>query len=363
MTGHRQRIAAWALAAASVTCSHAADNTLTPPEHRRGEEQTYLTFPEWFLVHSPAELAAYLQRDGCSARPSGFPYFGHVGQFWTGYAVVSRAASQVGAVNLGYHVMVLVIGASTSIEYGWKGIYENTIGRITEALRSAPAAEDCVAAAVAQDYVDFIRVEPWYRFDFVAALRRLWDTPPRSGNLGVGDSLRRWDRRVVLSTEYGAKAAYGSLIGRATAAAYEPARPVTVVVTDRDPGPAVGGAPELKRLAAPLPDGRTVISLPRYEAFMPHAQALATLGLNFVEIAGNHGPMLASVWLQDSVDSASVIGSPAPDGQPAQVLLEQPILTLPGIRRVVLRVPVTRLAQALRDWQAAGVRVEHLYDY
>ena len=55
----------------------AAAPLLTPPEHVRGVEQTFLTYPEWFLVFSPAEYAAFVRH----APPSQFPFLGHIGQF------------------------------------------------------------------------------------------------------------------------------------------------------------------------------------------------------------------------------------------------------------------------------------------
>ena len=59
---------------------------VAPPEHRRGAEQTFLTYPEWFLVHSPAEYAEYV-RDHTSTQ---FPFIGHTCQFWQGYGAVTR---------------------------------------------------------------------------------------------------------------------------------------------------------------------------------------------------------------------------------------------------------------------------------
>lgn len=328
---------------------------LTPPEYRRGAEQTYLTFPEWFLVHSPAELADYLHNDTPATPPSGFPFMRHVGQFWSSYVRVSRAASDVGEVNLGYHVMVLVIGLSTTVEYALKTAYEDSIGRLTELARQAPVAEDRIAAAVAQDYVDFIRVRPWYEYDFIAALRQVWQGQPASSQ---ESTLRRWERRWLLTSEYGAKAAYGWLIKIATRTAYEPALPTTVVVLDADPGEHVAGAPDLKRMPAVGQGGNTLNSLPRYEAFMPHAQALAAAGMNFVEIAGNRGDILVSLWVPAALDSASL-----QSGLQAHLLFEQPILTRPGWRRSVLALPVARLNDGLRRWQAQQVRLEHAYDY
>ena len=54
------------------------------PADRRGEEQTFLTFPEWFLVFSPAEYAAFVR----GHTPDEFCFWGHIGQFWRGYGKV-----------------------------------------------------------------------------------------------------------------------------------------------------------------------------------------------------------------------------------------------------------------------------------
>ena len=73
-------------ATANAAASDAA-TAVTPEEHRRTPEQTFLTFPEWFLVHSPAEYAAFIK----DQRPSDFPYFGHIDQFWQSYRAVYDA--------------------------------------------------------------------------------------------------------------------------------------------------------------------------------------------------------------------------------------------------------------------------------
>jgi hypothetical protein len=97
-----------------------------------------------------------------------------------------------------------------------------------------------------------------------------------------------------------------------------------------------------------------VVTAPRYRAFMAYAQALAEQGLVFHEIAGNRGPIVASVV--DRIDAAA----PA---SPQRVIFTQPILTQPGWERRVVALPVAELAPQLRRWRAAGVQVEHLYDY
>jgi hypothetical protein len=331
------------LLAGIAIASAAADEVRTPPEHRRGEEQTFLTFPEWFLVHSPAELASYLAQ---RRAPSEFAWGGHIAQFWQGYRAVTRETAPY-PFNAGYHLMVAVIGTSTTLEYALKSAYESTAGRIAEASAlGSQTDEDRLAARVAQQYVDFIRVDPWYLFDFVAPLRELWALPPAGTHL-----LRKWERRFALSTEYLIKAGYAWLIKQATGAIYEEARPVTAVALDRAPAPLPAPLNEMRRLAGP--DSATV-TVPRYRAFMFYAQAIAQQGVNFREIAGNRGQIVASVIARRDVP---------PPPAPLRAILVQPILTQPAWERRVIAMPVAELASQLRRWRAADVQLEHIYDY
>jgi hypothetical protein len=338
--------------AALLTCAALAAGAapiVTPPEHRRGEDQTFLTFPEWYLVHSPAELAQFLN---AQRAPSEFPWGGHIGQFWQGYRAVTHETREY-PWNGGYHVMVSVIGGSTTVEYGLRAAYESTVGRLAEAASNGkPTAEDQLGARVAQAYVDFIRIDPWYLFDFIAPLRALWaETPAFGPNL-----LRKWERRFALSTEYIVKAGYAWLIKLGTQSVYEAAKPVTAVVLNRTPAAMPVNLPDLKPLAggADVGDQAALMTVPRYRAFMAYAHALAAQGVTFQEIAGNRGVIVASVI--ERADSA-------PPAAPLRRLFVQPILTQRGWERRVIALPVAELSAQLQRWRAAGVQVEHLYDY
>jgi hypothetical protein len=329
--------AAWALAAAAAP--------VTPPEHVRGVEQTFLTYPEWFLVFSPAEYAQYVRKHS----PDGFPFWGQVGQFWEGYYAVTRESRARGEdVNPGYHLMIMVIGTSTSVEYAIRSAYESLLGRLSAAVAGADTAEDRHGARVAQDYVDFIRVLPWYEYDFAKQLKVLWRDVPWTGE----HMVRKWERRFALTTEYGIKALYGQFIRLATRSIYETPLLVTAVVTEPAPRPDPK-LPELKLLRT-LPDGGGLATVPRYDAFMTYAQGLAAQGLEFREIAGN-----------DSIILVSLIGARdwTPQTGIERRLLEQTILTDPARKRVVATVRVRQLGAALREWSAGDVQVEHVFDY
>lgn len=331
---------ATATAFATTTSTNDAAVLHVPAADQRTPDQTFLTFPEWFLVFSPAEYANML-RDNQPA--DAFPFFGHVAQFWNAYAQVIRA-TRAYPFNGEYHTMIVVIGVSTMVEYGLKGAYETLFGRLS-GLTAAPNAtpEDRLATEQAQAYVDFIRIEPWYKFDFVAPLKRLWTQTPWTGP----HLLRKWERRYLLTSEWMVKAAYAALIKRATGSTFEAPKPTTLAVM-RDLPPDLPGAQVLQHDAV-----QSLVSLPRYQPFTERAIALSKRGADFDEIAGNRGTILVSLVVPVSRE----VDPRAP------ILIRQPIVTRPGFERRVLQVPVPRLADTLRMHAAAGDAIEHVFDY
>lgn len=340
----------WALSIA-IFCSHVlaaagteAGKPIAGPEHVRGVEQTLLTYPEWFLVFSPHEFGEFV----ATGEPSQFPYYGHVGQFWQGYKAVFDETRRRGLdLNPGYHLMIMVIGASTTVEYAIKSAYELLVGRLAASTASRSTSEDAYAVSVAQDYVRFIRVLPWYEYDFAKALKGLWHDTPASGS----DQLRKWERRFALTTEYVVKLGYAKLIKLGTQSIYEVPKAVTAVVARPMPK-SDATLPDLRQLSA-LAGDAALITVPRYEAFTVYAQALADQGVDFSEIAGNGSFILVSVLAPDSWQP----------GTSTQPLLRQPILTRPGTQRILLTVPVNSLAQSLRQWKLNNLQVEHVFDY
>lgn len=336
------------LTAASITvcAAHAATaaDSPVPLEQRRSVEQTFLTYPEWFLVHSPAEYAGMVD-----TRPAHeFPFMRHIGQLWSSYGnVIGEQRRQHYPANPGYHVMIGVIATSTTAEYAIRWGYENTVGRISWATASGLTPEDRYGAAAARDYVVFIRKQPWYLFDFGSRLTGLWTGLPATGP----DMIRKWERRFALSTEYAVKGVYGKLIALATGAAYDPALPTTEVVADRVPDslPPGAGVKVLRRLS----DGRALLELPRYDAFKDAAGYLAEHGVRLVDIAGNDSVILLTV----QVERARRF-----EGD-ARVLFEQPMITVADRKRVGLVLSVGALSDFLRTADAEGIAIEHIYDY
>lgn len=323
-----------------------SNESYVPLEGRRGEEQTFLTFPEWYLVHSPAEYANFVAKNPAHD----FPFIGHIKQLWSSYSSVTEEQfNNHYPINLPYHVMICVIATSTTFEYGLRSIYENSIGRISWALSPKKlTAEDKYGALVAQKYVDFIRQEPWYLFDFTDKLKGLWMTVPMNGP----GMLRKWERRYALSTEYLIKAVYAKVIEFATRQSYIPAAMTTYAVVDVAPKSIPR---ELNiQVVKMLPDGSTLLSMPRYYNFRIAATQLALSGSKLVDIAGNHSQILVTVWKRTDgrIENNNV-----------RILFEQPIITMPGYERVGMILSVTKLSDFLFNAPKSNLIVEHVYDY
>ncbi len=316
----------------------------TRDSYARPEDQTFLTLPEWYIVYSADELGAHL----IDAPPSEFPFFAGIAQFWTLYDAVTGVTAERWPRNTGYHGMIWVIGISYTVEYGAKGLYEATVGRLSEALtgdawRSTP--EDQHYARVAAQYGAFLHHTPWYVFPYGEHRAAMWELP------GSSWALRGLERRGAYYTELLAKSAWGGLMGGASQAAYG-TETGTIEAWVRL-GDAAGDLPEGIEVIDTLGPDDQLIAMPRYEPFSAAVPELARRGVQFVEIAGGR-TLLVQVLADDGWDRAHLWGDP---------VVRWPILTQPGRSRVTLEIPVKRLHQALPALQSEGVTIEHLYDY
>src|ERR1700745_2612052 len=64
--------------------SNANDPAEIAEKNRRPVEDSYFSYPEWYIVWSYEERAQYLPKN----LPSGFPYFTSIGQYWKSYCFI-----------------------------------------------------------------------------------------------------------------------------------------------------------------------------------------------------------------------------------------------------------------------------------
>ena len=309
--------------------------------HRRNLVDTYLTYPEWSIVHAYEDFAGVLR----NADESAFDYVGSIAGYWRNLCSISAIASSQGTITGDVRAMLYIIGISFTGEMGVKGAYETTIGRLTEWIRGpARTPEDAFALATAERYATFLQQTPWYEFPFGQTLTAFWsDTPMLQGSV-----VRSLERRFALSAEYGVKAVYAQLIAQAAALA-PAALTIRSVVKDFNPSDATPDIKLIERHA----DGSVVIETPRYRAFTKIILAQVEHGRTFTEIAGNDA-ILATV-LTKNESSVSVPGG--------RELLQVPLQArVAWVRRGIV-LPVSKLGELAKQVQAAGAEFEHVYDY
>ena len=306
---------------------------ILPPEHRRPESNTLLTYPEWHIVHAYEDYAEVIR----TGDPHDFGYMAAVGGFWSSLCSLTRTSAALGGPSDDYRTMVHVIGVSFTAELLLKAAYEETLGRIATWIRGDGRAPlDDLSAKQAADYAGFLQQVPWYRWDFAADAAAL--------AAGATDAFRDRERALALGLEYRAKAAYARAIGAAAAATGGDELSMRSIVTGL-PAKELTGI-EGVTVIGERPEG-VEIETPRYRAFTDLAGVLAREGADFVEIAGN-----------DDILVTAITDAPEGRGGPT-VLAVLPRQGHPGLRELRL-LRVEALADLLRDPAAA---VEHIHDY
>ncbi len=320
-------------AATPVTATTVASRV--PANQHRPEARTWLTYPEWHIVYSAESLGRYLATD---ARPSGYDYGADVAGFWQSYCAINRiAGARSGASDA--KLMIYVIGISFTAEMAIKAGWEATIGRVSEWLGGWNTPEDRYAANVQQRYGAFMHEIPWYGFDFAGTLAGLWRTQ------GGWSIVRRPERRVALSAEYGVKAVYAKGIG--AMAAMQPDATSLLMIVDTPPAQIAAVDPRLRAVATG--QGRTLIRAPRYAQFTDLLGKLADRRIAIADIAGNR-----TIFMTVRAPTRAV---------PPTATIAMPLGDRPGWSRYGVTVPVSALTDRIAAARAAGAEIEHVYDY
>jgi hypothetical protein len=315
--------------------------------NKRPLEDSYFSYPEWYIVWSYEARAQYLPKN----LPSGFPYFASIAQYWKSYCFICGLTQSRHQFNFGDHLSSFVLGSSFALEYAIRGAYEQTIGRLSEWTSSRELVEeDAYAARVAREYADFVYIRPFYEFHFAHALKQLWKETPLWGR----HPIRKWERKFILSVDYGIEALYAGVMQLASHLAYGEESVDTYTWIENATETLLQEFPKIKNVKQVGAQSFVVI-IPRYQEFTDRAVDLAKRDVYFAQIAGNDEIMLTVVvpktWNNDL---------PASE---ATLLFMENFLTQPGVTRIAFECPVRSLHSVLNRLSAAGLKIEHIYDY
>lgn len=312
--------------------------------YRRNEANTYFTFPEWYIVYSFEDFGRFLDHGS----ESGFKYGRHILGFWRSFCTINRFAAGRYQNLSDVKTMIYVIGFSYSIEYAIKGAYENTIGRLFEWIRGPQLTpQDEYARSVLQDYAAFLYTIPWYKYPFRDKLDGL-----RAITAPTPSPARTAERGFALGTEYRIKIGYAGLIQKALDAANDDEPREIMFVVRTLPPEFLAREPRIRVVRALSPDWQLVLT-PRYKDFTEIVKLLLKDGFPIAEIAGNKDILITAIAPDATL--------PAIDG--VRPLFALPLDARPGFRRVGIGARVEQLVPIARSLEAAGVSIEHFYDY
>jgi len=327
--------------ATGVTAGFGIDD----PKYARAEGDSFLTYPEWYIVYAYSDLAGVTR----TSSESSFDYFGSISGFWSSLCGARRSTSLQRPPTQDQMITDYIIGSSFTAEMAVQGIYERTVGALTVAFRGPDRAkEDEFNLALLDDYAKFLEQTPWYRYPFADKLAALWHDVP------FEPSLRSIERRFSLSLQYGVKLIYAK--GIEALAGLSPADleiSSIVLVPSAQALPTDDRIKPLREVRAA--DGRqgVLVITPRYREFSSVIRAVGARGLAFAEIAGNTR-ILTTVLVPPG-------GLLPPTG--ATQIFQTSVQSMPGWRRVGYDTQVSAVATLPAAVEARGARFEHAYDY
>lgn len=307
---------------------------ITNPEYQRNEAATFLTYPEWHIVHAYDDYAKVVS----TGDPHDFQFLKSIAGFWSSACKLTNLADTYGGADQQTRTMVYVIGVSFTAEFAAKALYEETVGRLFTLIRGeAHSPLDTASAKMAVNYAKFLQQVPWYKYNFPADRAIL--TEQSDG------SLRDRERKLALGTEFAAKAAYAKVIAQAVAATSQAKLTIRSIISglSADQLSKIDGVTVLQ-----MNNDEAMIETPRYRAFTHIIQNIALIGGEIEEIAGNDDIMLSvlSTKFQPQLNAIEIKRQGYGDS------------------RYLFWIPLKELATTIRNIDQNDLAaLEHIYDY
>ncbi len=322
----------------------------TTKEYTRPQDNMYLSIPEWYIVYSAGEYANVLKNN----MPSKFNYSQAINDYWKQFEIVKSKVANSQNDNTDTLGVLKVIGISFTVENIVKALYENTIGKVSEKLAgNVQVAEDRLAYHGAKNYADFIYDYPWYDFNYGIYFKKIWNVGDFNFINGVeqkytlGQKIRRFERKLFLSSEYGVKYLYAKAIAYATHSKFGVQDDIVNAVVIKD----------IKL------NQKEIISAPHYQPFTRlllselENSYVNNLEYKVLDIAGNNKITFSYL---DIVGSKNIVKT-------TEVLRDLEYVDIDGVlikkERVTLESKVQDLFSVYKELKLRGLTIDHFYDF
>lgn len=319
--------------------------SLSLKNYYRGEEQTFLTIPEWYLVFNPVEYANFLEANN---NPSDFPFMASINEYWTLYDRVIALSKDNYPENSEYITVLRVIGISTTIEYMYKSLYENTIGRLTRwSTGNINTPEDEIISQAHRAYSELIFDKAWYEFDFAHWVGRIWKDTSFTGK----NFIRKLERKLFFTLEYGFKTGYAKLIKLSAQTAYEQGDGLIYMTASVPDTTSITATAATEIISTDNED--VLLSVKRWGEFTKTIPVLAEHGYDFEDISGNHVITLTLIQNDQQAFTSSY----------AKKLFSSKLVSDSSKKRIAVVTKVHDLKEFILELMENKQPIEHIYDY
>jgi hypothetical protein len=324
------------------TVENADPLTINDAFYHRPETDTYLSYPEWLIIYAYSDLATMLRQSG----ENSYSYLQAIDDYWGGFCSMNRLASANGGGTLDQKATLYTAGISFTADMSVRGVYENTVGRLTAWWRGRDLSrEDFFAHAVADSYSSFLRQHPWYDFPFGGALYTLWETIPFDRH----NIVRAAERRFALTARWGIEG--GAAWVARTAASMAPEDNTVGAVVQHLTLADIEADHRIVLVRHVRPD-LALIRAPE-ASFTDIVGRLSLKHKKIVEISGNQTIMMTALTAPGVLQM--------PPG--ARIVFMQPIQSKPGLRRIGFDVRVPTMVDFIDQLLKQNVILEHIYNY
>lgn len=313
-------------------------------DYNRSEEQTILTIPEWYLVYNPKEFADYLEE---GKNPSDFPYYASIDEYWKLYDRSIKLVSEGYPENEEYITMLNVIGVSITMEYAFKIIYENTIGKLFGLFANNKISEQEKTIIKAhRAYSNFIYNTAWYEFEFMPWIKKVWISSDQSN----ASFLRKWERTIFFTIEFSFKAFYAQLIEWAATASYKaPTTDIYLLISSNENSLSLHN--NIKTIK--IQDEKQIISIPRWGEFTKTLIEISNKNIIIHNISGNDEIAVSIITNKDVELEFNGFSA----------LYESRVVSQKDLKRIVYFLPVNKLIPFIQHSKKNNFVIEHIYDY
>lgn len=319
-------------------------NTDTINGYNRAEEQSILTIPEWYLVFNPLEYSSYIS--DTKNNPSDFPFFRSIDDYWKLYDRSLKLVSKEFPKNSEYTLMLNIIGASMTVEYLSKGIYEGTIGKLFSLLAEENISdEEKLIIEANKSYSEFIFNEAWYEFKFTPWIKKIWNVHTSNTH----SHIRKWERTVFFTLEFSIKAFYSSILGSGARLSYEP--PLTDIFVNLNTKDTLTNINNLRIVQAS--ENLKIVAIKRWGDFTEAIKELALKNVK-IELIGGNDEIAVSIVKQknQNIEFKNILH-----------LHDLELITDSSKTRSFYYVPVSELIRFIQYCKLHEVSIEHIYDF